>query len=360
MNILLGVTGSVASSLTPKLVKALQELGEVRVVGTSNSFSFFDDIAVEKMCKVYSDSDEWLFGGDECRAEYKKGDRVLHIELRDWADVLVIAPASANTLSKMFYRLADNLLTTTFLAWRDYKPVIIAPAMNTEMWHRVAGRCNMMTRPGDGFLPFISQIGPINKVLACGEEGIGAMADIKNIVKEVKNVTTLQFPLANCNGIPVGKHLGSYDVERKNNSRHGGVDLYTKLGEPVRAMEDGYVIDIDAFTGEHCGSPWWNNTWAVYVKGRTGVICYGEIKPKEHYLYVGTKLLKGQEVGNVLQVLKDDALRPDIAGHSLSMLHLEIYKHKEGDWYQGKERLDPTPFLMTCKGDLPLLEKKVE
>jgi len=350
VNILLGLTGSVASTLAPKIVKKLQELGEVRVVCTDSSINFFDDMELEKLCKIYTDRDEWTFG--DHRPVYQKDDPVLHIELRDWADVLVIAPLSANTLAKMTNGICDNLLTSIYRAWRPHKPVIVAPAMNTQMWENVITKVQVTTLTQMGRVYVVQ---PVKKVLACGEEGMGAMAHIDTIHDKIKKTFDLKFPLKHCHGIPIYPHLGSYNVERKFKSRHGGVDLYTYKGAEVSAMEDGEIIDIDKFTGEHCGSPWWNNTWAVYVKGYTGVICYGEIDPC--FVKKGDRVIAGQILGRVLQVLKDDALRPDIKGYSLSMLHLEIYKNQSGVWnYDNKERLDPTPFLLSCRGVCPTLD----
>jgi len=176
MNIILGITGSVATILTPKVVKSLKELGhQVKIVRTYYSQFFWWDYTLDlfKDVKLYDD-------GDEFEHFYKKGDPVLHIELREWADVLIIAPLSANTLSKMSRGIADNLLTSLVLAWRRDHPIIIAPAMNTVMW------TNPLTE--ENLKKVISVYKckvayPQSKVLACGEEGDGAMAQISDILK---------------------------------------------------------------------------------------------------------------------------------------------------------------------------------
>ncbi len=128
---------------------------------------------------------------------------------------------------------------------------------------------------------------------------------------------------------------------------HTGVDLYCENGQKVVAMEDGEVVLIENFTGENAipKSPWWNETQAVLIEGKSGVICYGEIKPASS-LEVCSKVEKGDFIGTVVQVLKEDKGKP------MSMLHLELYKkgtRKTVIWELGKEKpenlLDISKFL---------------
>jgi phosphopantothenoylcysteine decarboxylase len=131
--IILGVTGSVAAVRTPALFAALENAGhEVRVVATEPALYFFDSAALGPprpgAGPLFRDADEWP------GQLFKRGDPVLHIELRQWADFLVVAPLDANTLAKFALGLADNLLTCLFRAWNFARPVILAPAMNTLMW----------------------------------------------------------------------------------------------------------------------------------------------------------------------------------------------------------------------------------
>jgi len=179
MRILLGVTGSVAAVLTKKIVKSLQAAGhEVRVVVTESARFFFQEKEVEAL--ILKDEDEWPAGG------YTKDMPVLHVRLRDWADVLLIAPLTANTLAKLANGLCDNLLTCVFRAWDPQKPIILAPAMNTKMWEHPHTSLNLQS------LEYLRQAGysievisPISKTLACGDTGIGAMAEIDTIVQAV-------------------------------------------------------------------------------------------------------------------------------------------------------------------------------
>lgn len=147
-------------------------------------------------------------------------------------------------------------------------------------------------------------------------------------------------------GLPLGTHPGAFGVKRCYHT-HEGVDLYCAEGSVVKAVEDGTVVAVLPFTGEHANLPWWENTWVVMVEGETGVVAYGEITAS---VKVGDQLKAGDTVGNVIRVLKKDKGRP------MSMLHLEL--HVRGtrscpEWYDERPKtlLDPTPYLlMTIAG----------
>lgn len=179
-NILVGASGSVASIRVPRLLtQLLQQGAQVRLVVTECAEHF---VSVEEPlpteAQVYTDRDEW--------SQWSQlSDAVLHIELRKWADIFVIAPMSANTLAKLANGLCDNLLTCVARAWPlqciHTKPLIVAPAMNTCMWRHpvTTSHINALTAFG------ISIINPISKTLACGDIGIGAMEEVSNIVAHV-------------------------------------------------------------------------------------------------------------------------------------------------------------------------------
>ncbi|KXZ53881.1 hypothetical protein GPECTOR_6g799 [Gonium pectorale] len=131
-------------------------------------------------CPCPQDEAEW-------RQWRSVGDPVLHIELRRWADVLLVAPLSANSLAKMAGGMADNLLTCVVRAWDFRKPLLLAPAMNTAMWASPFTARHLETlqqvgaaaggAPGGG----VRVIPPVSKRLACGDEGTGAMASPEDI-----------------------------------------------------------------------------------------------------------------------------------------------------------------------------------
>ncbi len=178
MKVLLGVTGSVAAKLTPDLLEKLQSAGhEVQIVATESSLYFWNDNHVN--VKVWTEKDEWP------GKKYNPDNTIAHIELRKWAEVLLIAPLTANTLARMAHGLAENLLTGITRAWDLQKPVVIAPAMNTMMWnHPLTGVHIEILRTWYK----LTVVEPVCKRLACGDEGMGAMADIENIVKAVNLV----------------------------------------------------------------------------------------------------------------------------------------------------------------------------
>ena len=100
--------------------------------------------------------------------------------------------------------------------------------------------------------------------------------------------------------VPQGEELGAFGVRRKFDV-HTGVDLYCENGDEVISIEDGIVVAVEPFTGEIAGFPWWNNTYAVAVLGKSGVINYGEIIPE---CKVNDIVKEGDTIGYVTPVLK--------------------------------------------------------
>ena len=355
MNILLGVTGSVAATLTPKIVEALEKLGDVKFIFTDKSLNFVNvSDTLNISSKMYLDKDEWQ--------SYKKGDPVLHIDLKNWADIFVIAPCTANTLAKMANGLADNLLTNTFRAWPTWKPIFLAPAMNTDMWESPFTRRHLNSL--SNIFEAHWYILPQKKVLACGDDGIGAMANIDEIISAIQDETRWKSPLRSDPFIPVGTHPGSFGAVRKHDV-HTGVDLYSTDGTNVTAVEAGVVIDVVDFTGSKVfdkdGKPmdWWNDTKAVLVKGPSGLVVYGEIEPLD-FMKKGHIVKQGQTVGKVKAVLPKEKIRKDIPHHSNAMLHIEVYDSEEAEknfrwqtWDPGQSPpaglIDPTQFLIKMR-----------
>lgn len=182
--ILLGVTGSVAAIKVVHLVKLYMEQGAlVKVVSTQNAIHFipadylcenerFENIVDAQLClsipelhepiPVYTDADEWILWK-------KRGDPVLHIKLMQWANLFVIAPLNANTLSKMAYGLCDNLLTCILRAFDQVKPIIVCPAMNTHMWmHPITEKSLNLIQ---SMWRLTTIMAPVEKTLICGDTG---------------------------------------------------------------------------------------------------------------------------------------------------------------------------------------------
>jgi phosphopantothenoylcysteine decarboxylase len=193
-NVLLGVTGSVAAILTPELFTRLKQAGHrVKVVATAAALYFFDPVALDPAMParnpdvVVLDEDEWP-GRSEGR-RYQRSDPVLHIELRRWADVLLVAPLDANTLAKLAAGLCDNCLTCVWRAWDRSRPVILAPAMNTLMWeHPLTAR--HVGQLAEAACSTLRVLPPQSKRLACDDVGIGAMAALDEILAALQVVLT--------------------------------------------------------------------------------------------------------------------------------------------------------------------------
>jgi phosphopantothenoylcysteine decarboxylase len=218
LRVVLGVTGSVAAVRTPALAAALRDHGaEVRVVATEPALSFFEPAELPPGCPLYRDRDEWP---DRL---YRRGDPVLHVAFRDWADLLLVAPLDANTLGKFALGLSDNFLTCLYRAWIPGRPVILAPAMNTRMWESPVTRRHfrlLLEDWGDGGHPAAFDlddvpalfarhaprhviIPPQAKLLACGDFGMGAMAEVPAIAEVVRSgMAEACAPLPDEDGLP--------------------------------------------------------------------------------------------------------------------------------------------------------------
>ncbi|KAL7066710.1 flavoprotein [Cryptosporidium serpentis] len=172
-NLLVGVSGSVAAIKTEDIIKLLTNSAEklnieiiTKIVITKSSAHFFNSICMN----IISDEEELNWKS--------KGDPIIHIELRKWADMFIILPLSANTLGKLANGLCDNLLTNIARAWDFSKPIIVFPAMNTMMWSHPITDIQINKLKSFGFII----VEPIYKKLACGEEGFGALPTVNYIV----------------------------------------------------------------------------------------------------------------------------------------------------------------------------------
>lgn len=180
MKILLGITGSIASYKSYDVARLLVKNGhEVKVILTSGALEFikpetFRYIGVEA---TYLPQDDFI------PSNLGKNSTVLHIELVKWADKLVIAPASANTLSRLATGITNDLLTSVFLAYGK-KPVLIFPAMNTEMWNnsRIQEHKNKLET-----MPQVGVINPMSGLLACGDIGAGKFPEVGAVVDLIES-----------------------------------------------------------------------------------------------------------------------------------------------------------------------------
>ena len=171
IRVLLGVTGGIGAYKSAELIRHFVRQGaEVSVVMTSNATRFVTPLTMEALSRNPVGTD--LFSLSEERA-------IDHIARARWADLMVIAPATANYLAKAAHGIADDLLTTISLAATC--PLLIAPAMNSAMWEHAAVQANLEVLTSRG----VAVVPPGEGELACGEEGVGRMADPEDIVEAV-------------------------------------------------------------------------------------------------------------------------------------------------------------------------------
>ena len=171
MNILLGISGGIAAYKTPELVRLFVKRGDtVRCVLTDNGARLVSRHALATLSGHAVRSELWDEAGS-----------IEHIDLARWCDACVVAPATADVLARFALGLADDLLTTLFLALEPSKRVVLAPAMNTVMWEKSIVQRHVTTLRENG----ARLVGPVAGQLACGEQGVGAMADLQAIVGAV-------------------------------------------------------------------------------------------------------------------------------------------------------------------------------
>ncbi len=172
--IILGVCGSIAAYKAADLTSQLAQRGhELFVVLTENAAQFVGPMTFQTLsknpvtCGVFDECDSW---------------RPTHIDLADRADLLLIAPATANTIAKLAHGIADDALTSLALATRA--PLLIAPAMNGKMWLHAATQQNVATLKSRG----AEFIGPEEGMLACGYEGLGRLWNVSEIAAKADEI----------------------------------------------------------------------------------------------------------------------------------------------------------------------------
>lgn len=172
MKILLGVTGAIACYKVCSLVRQMICAGwEVRIVATDHALDFVGEITWRTLSQnavetsAFAPSEDW---------------HPRHIALADWCDAFVIAPLSANTMAKLAHGIADNLLTQTALACT--KPLLIAPAMNTNMWNHPATQANVKTLVDRQARVLM----PTSGALACGVTGTGRLPEPEDLFMAIK------------------------------------------------------------------------------------------------------------------------------------------------------------------------------
>ena len=173
MKIILGITGSIAAYKAADLASQLVKQGhEVHAVMTRAALEFITPLTLQTLTRQ-----PVIVATEEARQSWKPG----HIDLADQADLLLVAPATANVLAEFANGLALDPLSSIYLALPRATPVLLAPAMNGKMWLHPATQRNLDRLQQDGCLV----VGPATGGLACGYEGIGRLVPVEEILERV-------------------------------------------------------------------------------------------------------------------------------------------------------------------------------
>jgi len=186
MRVALGITGGIAAYKAADLLRTLQDRGlEVQVIMTRSACEFVTPLTFAALSgrKVITE----MFGGAQGEANVESA--IEHIAVAQAVDALVVAPATANVLAKMAHGIADDFLTTLCLATKA--PVIVAPAMNVNMWEHEATQKNVEILRGRG----VKVVDPDEGYLACGMTGAGRLASVETIARAVFEILGLRDDL---------------------------------------------------------------------------------------------------------------------------------------------------------------------
>ncbi len=178
-HIVIGISGGIAAYKIPSLIRLCVKAGaQVRVITTKNALQFVTPLTLETLSgnRVYSD----VF-------DPQNDHSIEHVSLSQWADILVVAPATADVIAKFANGIADDALTTQFLACKS--PVIIAPAMNHNMLHHPATQRNLATLSG---YPSVTVLDSCHGELACMQDGDGRMPEPEFIFTQIQQQLTPQ------------------------------------------------------------------------------------------------------------------------------------------------------------------------
>lgn len=211
-HILIGVTGGIAAYKVVELIRLLRDQGHtVQIVMTEQAKQFITPLTLQTLSgrSVYSD----LFD-----AHFENA--IGHIQLARWADVILIAPASAHVIARLAHGLADDLLSTLCLA--SAAPLLIAPAMNKQMWDNPATQANITLLKNRG----VTFIGPDSGEQACGEIGMGRMAETEELAETLNNFLNLPLFAGKKVLITAGPTQEAIDPVRYISTRSSGIMGY--------------------------------------------------------------------------------------------------------------------------------------
>jgi len=234
-NVVVGVSGGIAAYKSVELLRELVKLGNsVRVIMTRHATEFVHPRTFAVLSEHRVEVDQW---------DTPHAPGVDHVALSHWADLLVVAPATANTIGKMANGIADDALSTYHLAHRA--KVVVAPAMNTIMWRHDATRDNLQRLQERGVAIVEPACGP----LACGDEGEGRLAPVAEIVDRVVRLLPRRGPLAGIRVLisagPTREAIDSVRVLSNRSSGRMGVCLAAearRLGAEVTLLHGPLAV----------------------------------------------------------------------------------------------------------------------
>ncbi|MFT7008046.1 MAG: phosphopantothenoylcysteine decarboxylase/phosphopantothenate--cysteine ligase [Colwellia sp.] len=219
--IVLGISGGIAAYKIPELVRRLKDQGaDVRVVMTESAKAFITPLTLQAV-SGNGVADSLL----DTQAELAMG----HIELAKWADLIIIAPATADIIARITAGIANDLLTTLCLA--TDAPIALAPAMNQQMWHAVATQANVTTLNQRGYHLW----GPGSGEQACGDMGLGRMLEVSELVNLSSDFFADKFLQGQHWVITAGPTREAIDPVRYISNHSSGKMGYAIAQEALRA-----------------------------------------------------------------------------------------------------------------------------
>ena len=231
IKVLLGVGGGIAAIKAAEIVRLLRQAGhEVQVALSPNAAAFVAPLALEVLSGAPVRREEYLSPTGTGREE--------HIELGRWADVFCVAPATAHLLAGLALGLADSFLTTTALVFEG--PVLVAPAMSSEMWAKAAVQEHVCALAARG----VVQVGPVHGRLATGEIGEGRMAEPTEIVAAIERLTRPRDLAGRRVLITAGPTREPIDPVRFLSNRSSG-----KMGFSLAAAAVARGAEVDLVSG---------------------------------------------------------------------------------------------------------------
>jgi phosphopantothenoylcysteine decarboxylase/phosphopantothenate--cysteine ligase len=179
----LGVSGGIAAYKAVEVLRLLQKSGcDVRVAMTKHATEFVSPLTFRALTESYVLTDDYAPGNP---------DPIAHINFSQNIDLLLLVPATANTIAKFANGIADDFLSSTYLA--ATAPVLLAPAMNTTMWEHAATQRNVEKLKSDG----VCFVEPVSGELACKTVGVGKLEDVENIVRQALEILDSKFQIPN-------------------------------------------------------------------------------------------------------------------------------------------------------------------